>query len=64
MKTANLFVMIQNSNLVIHCGGHMTYRMVEIELTEEQARKLRLRDGDDYGPITIKTTLNEEGEKG
>ena len=46
-------VMIQNINLVIHCGGCMTYRTVSIELTDEQSKKLRLRDGDDYGPIAF-----------
>ena len=59
MKRAKLFVTIQNSNLVIHCGGCMTYRTVELELTEEQSKKLRLRDGDDYGPISIYFEPNE-----
>jgi hypothetical protein len=46
-------VMIQYYGHVIHAGGSITYRSVEIELTEEQAKKLALKADEDYANISL-----------
>ena len=43
-------VMIQNYGYVIHADGRMTYRAVSLNLTDEQAAALELREDEDYGP--------------
>lgn len=49
-------VMIQYFGHVIHAQGNVTYRTVELELTEEQSKKLKLRKDEDYGPIAIEVS--------
>lgn len=38
-----LTVIIRNDGPMIHCGDSPSYRSVQIELTDEQVRKLELR---------------------
>ena len=49
-----LIVMVQYVGNVVHAGGSVSYRAIEIDLTDEQARKLRLRNEDeDYATFAI-----------
>ena len=49
-----LIVMVQYVGHVVHAGGCVSYRAVEIDLTDEQARLLRLRNEDeDYATFAI-----------
>ena len=49
-----LIVMVQYVGHVVHAEGSVSYRAVEIDLTDEQAKKLRLRNGDeDYATFAI-----------
>ena len=46
-------VLIQYYGSVIHAGGHMTYRTVTLDLTDDQARALALRPDEEFGPIAL-----------
>ena len=48
-----LTVLVQYYGSVIHAGGHMTYRSVTIDLTDEQVKALALRPDEEYGPIAL-----------
>lgn len=48
-----MIVMIQYVGHVVHAGGAVNYRTVEIELHEEQAKLLRLNDDEHFGPVAI-----------
>ena len=49
-----IIVMIQYVGYVMHAGGSVSYRSVEIDLTDEQASLLRLRnDDEDYATFAI-----------
>ena len=49
-----LIAMVQYVGHVVHAGGSVSYRAVEIDLTDEQAKKLRLRNEDeDYATFAI-----------
>jgi len=37
----------------IHAGGDIVYRRVTIDLTEEQAAALQLREDEEYGAMLI-----------
>ena len=46
-------VMIQFVGHVIHAAGAVTYRAVEIELTGEQVKMLKLQQDEFFGAIAI-----------
>ena len=48
-----LTVIIQYYGHVIHAGGDIVYRRVTMELAEEQAAALQLREYEDYGHMLI-----------
>ena len=49
-----LIVMVQYVGHVVHAEGSVSYRSIEIELTDEQAKKLRLRNEyEDYATFAI-----------
>ena len=49
-----LIVMVQYVGHVAHAEGSVSYRAVEIDLTDEQAKKLRLRNEyEDYATFAI-----------
>lgn len=52
-------VMIQYIGHVVHCGGVVTYRAVEIELTDAQATMLRLDYDESFGVVAISAVLGE-----
>ena len=50
-----LHVMVEYVGHVIHAGGSVTHRHVEIELTDEQKKKLKLDQDEHYGVFSIET---------
>ena len=56
-----LTVMIQYLGHVIHAQGDITYRAVQIELTDEQADKLRLRKEEAYGAFALTDRIELKG---
>lgn len=50
---SKITVMIQYFGHVINAQGNMTYRAVEIELTDEQSKKLKLKKDEDFGVVAI-----------
>lgn len=50
----SMTVLVQYLGHVIHAGGSVTYRAVDIELTEEQVKALELKTDEEYGLIAIK----------
>ena len=46
-------VIIQYYGSVIHAGGHMAFRSVQIDLTEDQKKALALRPDEEYGPVAL-----------
>ena len=50
---SKITVMIQYFGHVINTQGNVTYRAVEIELTDEQSKKLKLKKDEDFGVVAI-----------
>lgn len=50
---SKITVMIQYFGHVINAQGSITHRLVEIELTEEQSKKLKLKKDEDFGVVAI-----------
>lgn len=48
-----LHVMVEYVGHVVNAGGAVTHRHVEIELTDEQKRKLQLNHDEHYGVFSI-----------
>lgn len=59
-----LTVLVQYYGSVIHAGGHMAYRSVTIDLTEEQVKSLALRPDEEYGPLSLNdySAATQEGK--
>jgi len=50
----SMTVLVQYLGHVIHAGGSVTYRTVDIELTDEQVKALELKVDEEYGPVAIR----------
>jgi len=50
-----IFVSIEDVADCIHCQGQPKYRLVEINLTEEQEKKLRRRKHESYSQCYVQT---------
>lgn len=48
-----MIVMVQYVGHVVHAGGSVNYRAVEIELTDEQSKMLKLNDDEHYANVAI-----------
>ncbi|MGK0705152.1 hypothetical protein ACSFCW_16970 [Yokenella regensburgei] len=48
-------VLVQYLGHVIHAGGSVTYRTVEIDLTYDQVKALELKADEEYGPVIFRT---------
>ena len=52
-ENMKIIVMVQYVGHVVHAGGSVNYRAVEIELTDEQSKRLKLQEDEHYGSIAI-----------
>jgi len=48
-----LSVMIQYVGHVVNAGGTVTYRLAQVDLTDEQAEKLKLKHDEFFSVISI-----------
>lgn len=48
-----IIVMVQYVGHVVHAGGAVNYRAIEIDLTDDQSKLLKLQDDEHYGAVAI-----------